>query len=290
VLHTREDMAADPTIRETIDVVYGHLPPEQWPTMPRLRWVQVTSAGVEGLVARPEVRDHPAMLTNARIHGEPIAEHIFGMLLMLVRKLHVAQAYQARGTWGKRGIGDAGILPGRTLGVLGLGAIGGRVAEIGACFGMRVVALRRQTGETPGVAHVYTPDEKLAFLAESDVVVNTLPLTPETVGFLDAEAIAAMTPGAILINIGRGKTVDTDALLAALHDGRLGGAGLDVTDPEPLPDGHPLWTAPNTIITPHYAGAHPEYNHNTEAVFLENLRRYRAGEPLTCLVDRAAGY
>ena len=127
---------------------------------------------------------------------------------------------------------------------------------------------------------MFTPEQKAEMFAQCDVLMLTLPLTPRTVGFIGAREFALMKPGTLLFNIGRGRLIDTGALLQALHDGTLGGAGLDVTDPEPLPPDHPLWDEPNVIITPHYAGLHPGYAEHAAAVFLDNLRRYLAGEPL----------
>ena len=137
---------------------------------------------------------------------------------------------------------------------------------------------------------MYTPEERLAFLGECDVVMNTLPLTAGTRGFLGRAEFAALRPGTILVNTGRGGTVDTDALLDALRSGHLGAALLDVTDPEPLPPDHPLWTTDNVYITPHYSGSRPDYGERADAIFLDNLRRYLAGQPLVNVVDKREGY
>jgi len=183
-----------------------------------------------------------------------------------------------------------GLLWGKTLGVLGVGAIGGHSAEVGKAFGMRVVGLRRGGGAHPAVERMYAPGERADFLAECDVVLNTLPLTDATRGFLGRAEFAALRPGAVLVNTGRGGTVDTDALLDALRSGRLGAALLDVTDPEPLPPDHPLWTTENVTLTPHYSGSRPDYDERAEAIFLDNLRRYLAGQPLVNVVDKREGY
>ncbi|MCA1596711.1 MAG: D-2-hydroxyacid dehydrogenase, partial [Chloroflexi bacterium] len=136
----------------------------------------------------------------------------------------------------------------------------------------------------------FQPGSLLEFLAQSDVVMNTLPLTPETRGLLGAREFAAMRKGSVLINTGRGATIRTDDLVTALAAGKPGAALLDVTDPEPLPADHPLWQMPNVVITPHYSGSHEMYAQRCEPIFLENLRRYLAGEPLTNVVDKEAGY
>ena len=274
-------------------IVYGGLSPEQIARAPKLRWLQTMGAGVEGLVRAPEVQNHPFVITNASgIHAEPITEHMFGMLLMVTRHLYEAREQQTTKKW--RGGYDFGanvtLLAGKTLGVLGVGAIGGHSAHVGKAFGMRVVGLRRGAEPHPDVETMYTPEQRLAFFAASNVVMNSLPLTDDTRGFVGASELAALPKGAIVINTGRGATIETDALLAALESGHLGAALLDVTDPEPLPPDHPLWTAPNVFITPHYSGSHPTYNERAGRIFLDNLRRFLNNEPLVNVVDKQEGY
>lgn len=279
-----------PEVLADAEVIYGGIGREQWAQATSLKWIQTTWAGVEGMLT-PEAKAHPAIITNARIHAVPIAEHLFGMLLMLTRGLNIAYRQQEQACWDGRLPGAQVVtLPGKTLGVLGLGAIGRRVAEIGAAFGMRVIGLRRHPGDVPYVAQVYTHKQQHEMLAQCDFIMNTLPLTPETIHFLGEAEFAAMRIGVLLFNIGRGKTIDTAALVRALQAGKVGGAGLDVTDPEPLPPDHSLWQMPNVIISPHYAGLHPEYAEKSAHLFLENLRRYLRGETLLNVVDKAAGY
>jgi len=281
---------AQPDLMGQIEIAYGWLSGDQIARATRLRWLQTGGAGVEGLI--PHVQSERLTLTNARgVGAAPITEHMFGMLLMVTRRLAQAWDRQKTGQWNGEGLGDrVGLLSGKTLGVLGVGAIGGHSAQVGKAFGMRVVGLRRGGGAHPAVERMYTPEERAAFLAECDVVMNTLPLTPATRGFLGRAEFDALAPGAILINTGRGGTVDTDALLDALNSGRLGAALLDVTDPEPLPPGHPLWTTENVYLTPHYSGSRPDYDARADAIFLDNLRRYLAGEALANVVDKAEGY
>ena len=279
-----------PDLMGQIEIAYGWLSGDQITRATNLRWLQTGGAGVEGLM--PHVQADTLTLTNARgVGAAPITEHMFGMLLLVIRRLAQAWDRQKTGQWNGDGLGDrVGLLSGKTLGVLGVGAIGGHSATVGHAFGMRVVGLRRNGGSHPAVERMYTPGERLAFLAECDVVMNTLPLTPATRGFLGRAELAALPPGAILVNTGRGKTVDTDALLDSLRSGHLGAALLDVTDPEPLPPGHPLWTTENVYLTPHYSGSRPDYGDRADAIFLDNLRRYLAGEPLVNVVDKAEGY
>ena len=259
-----------------------------------LRWVQSSSAGVERYLALPELRDNGRIvLTNMRaVHGPTIADHAFAMLLALTRDLpHYLNAAK-RGTWNRRGSGSEPIaLAGRTLLVVGLGGIGTEVARRGKGFGMRVLATRRSdTPPPPYVDRQGRPDQLLALLPEADVVALCVPLTKQTTGLIGERELGAMKPGAYLVNVARGKVVVTEALVKALQDGRLAGACLDVTDPEPLPSDHPLWSMPNVVITPHVSGRSALTGERRRTLYLENLRRFGAGEPLLNVVDKRAGY
>jgi phosphoglycerate dehydrogenase-like enzyme len=184
-------------------------------------------------------------------------------------------------------------LQGKTACIVGLGAIGTRCAQLARAFRMRVIAIRRRpetaAGDPVPADEVGGPADLVGALERSRVVMVVVPGTPATRGMIGLREMAVLR-GAYLLNAGRGPCVDTDALVEALRDGRVRGAGLDVTDPEPLPSGHPLWTTPNVIITPHYAGSHPGYDREAFAVFLENLGLYLRGEPLRGVVDKAQGY
>lgn len=280
-----------PDLLAQVEIAYGWFSREQIAQATGLRWLQVASAGVNGFLT-PEMQASDLVITNARgVHAAPITEHMFGMLLLQTRRLAQAWDRQKTHQWNGDGLGDqVSLLWGKTLGVLGVGAIGGHSAEVGKAFGMRVVGLRRGGGPHPSVERMYTPDERREFLAACDVVMNSLPLTEATRGFLGRDEFAALKPGAILINTGRGATVDTDALLEALRVGQLGAALLDVTDPEPLPPDHPLWTTENVVITPHYSGSRPDYGERADDIFLDNLGRYLAGQPLVNVVDKGEGY
>jgi phosphoglycerate dehydrogenase-like enzyme len=260
-----------------------------------LVWVHAGSAGVEGLLAIPKlVETDRIVLTNSRgVHGPAIADHAFAMLLALTRDLPFHLEGRAQGRWARQGSGQLRpvALQGRTLLVAGLGGIGTEIARRGHGFGMRVIGTRRSDDKSPDyIERVGKPSDFLTMLQEADVVALAVPLTPETSKMLDAKAFAAMKRGSYLINIGRGRLVDTDALLAALQSGHLAGAGLDVTDPEPLPPNHPLWKLPNVVITPHNAGVAELTTERGTALFLENLRRFDAGEPLLNVVDKRVGY
>jgi D-2-hydroxyacid dehydrogenase (NADP+) len=287
---TPAQIEAQPDLLGQVEIAYGWLGGDQLAKATRLRWLQTGGAGVEGLI--PHVQTADLILTNARgVGAAPITEHMFGMLLMVTRRLAQAWDRQKTRQWNGDGLGDqVGLLFGKTLGVLGVGAIGGHSAEVGKAFGMRVVGLRRGGGAHPAVEKMYTPGERAAFLAECDVVMNTLPLTGATRGFLGRAEFAALRPSAILVNTGRGGTVNTDALMESLRSGRLAAALLDVTDPEPLPPDYPLWTMENVYLTPHYSGSRPDYGECADAIFLDNLRRYLAGRPLINVVDKREGY
>ena len=290
---TEHEFRARPAYLDEADVLYTQrIAPEQVAAAQRLRWVQTFGAGVEWLLT-PNLRQREDLVvTNSSgIHAQPIAEHVFGLVLMFARQLHRAVRQQAERKW------DAGALhpgvtslSGATLGIVGLGAIGRRIAVIAGAFGMRVIALKRTTASSPGVERVFGPGQAVPFLKEAEYVVNTLPLTPQTRGYFGPQQFAAMRSDAVFINIGRGATVQTDALLHALNSGSIAGAALDVTDPEPLPADHPLWAMDNVILTPHYAGAHPGYVQRASAIFLENLARFVVGGELTNVVDKHAGY
>ena len=262
---------------------------------PQLVWVQAHSAGVDRYLSIPELmHEDRIVLTNLRgVHGPAIADHVFAMLLTLTRDLPVHLAGRAEGRWRREGSGvlRSIALRDRTLLVVGLGGIGTEVARRGHGFGMRVIATRRSDDPAPDfVERVGRSPDLLAFLAEADVVVLCVPLTPETEQLFDREAFSAMKRGSYLVNIARGRVVDTDALLDALRSSQLAGACLDVTDPEPLPADHALWQFPNVVITPHVAASAELTEERAWELFRENLRRFDAGEPLLNVVDKAAGY
>lgn len=288
---TPEELQARPERIAEIEIAYGGLGRDRFAEAVSLKWYQTWGAGVNGLIT-PEIWERDLIITNASgIHAEPITEHMFGMLLMVTRRLAEAWDQQKSRRW--RGYdfgGRVDLLAGKTLGVLGVGAIGGHSAQVGRGFAMRVLGLRRTGEPHPSVDEMYRPDQRREFFRQCDVVMNSLPLTPNTQHFMDWDEFAALPDGAIVINTGRGATINTDALIASLRDGRLGAALLDVTDPEPLPSDHPLWTMECVYITPHYSGSHPGYQPRARRIFLENLRRYLDGEPLHNVVDKREGY
>ncbi|MEL6907828.1 MAG: D-2-hydroxyacid dehydrogenase [Planctomycetota bacterium] len=270
-----------------------HCTPEFLAAAEQLAWVQSPSAGVAWLLERDGIENERIVVTNMQgVHGPAIAEHVFGMLLALTRDIGFHQRPEQRGAWERGGSGrDAIALSGRTMLVVGLGGIGREVARRAHGFDMEVLATRRSRAEPPAyVDRLGTADELDEMLPLADVVVLCVPLTDETAGMIDADALAAMKAGSYLVNIARGRVVDTDALVASLRSGRVAGACLDVTEPEPLPPGHPLWDMPNVVITPHVASRAALTGERRSALLAENLRRFGAGEPLLNVVDKAAGY
>lgn len=283
----REDLDSDDGLLDRIDVLYGWGVHRLLAHAGRARWCQTVSAGA-GWTQHPEIVNHPAVVTNVHIYDESIAEHLFGLLLVLVRRLDVAVRNQEAHEW--KGPGEVGVLKGRTAVVVGCGSIGRRCGQLAAAFGMHVLGIRRAAKPAPHVEAVFGVDRLLDTLCRADVVFNLLPGTRETHHLLGAEALAALPRGALVLNAGRGTTLDTDALIEALRSGQVGGAGLDVTDPEPLPADHPLWDAPNVVITSHYSGSSIGNARRADEVFLENLRRFVADQPLINVVDKKWGY
>ena len=286
-----DEVTADSDALKQVEIVYGGIKAEWREQATRLRWLQTSGAGVNGLIT-PDILASDLIITNASgIHAEPITEHMFAQLLQFIRRLYLAWDQQKVRKWDAGPMrARVGMLSGMTLGVLGVGSIGGHAAKVGQGFDMRVVGLRRTGLPHPHVEHMYAPDERKEFFAQADVIMNSMPLTEKTRGFVGWDEFAAMKSSAIILNTGRGATINTEALMAALREGRLGGALLDVTDPEPLPEDHPLWSMENVHLTPHYAGNHPTYDERAGAIFLDNLERYLEGRPLRNVVDKQEGY
>jgi D-2-hydroxyacid dehydrogenase (NADP+) len=287
---SEQEIAADPGLVGQVEICYPRLPSELWKTAGRLRWLQATSAGVDNLLALPEAREHPALITNVHIRAHCISEHLWGMALMLTRNLHKSLRAQDEGTWQTAQVSDGvATLAGRTLCIAGLGVIGTHCAALGRVFGMHVIGISRHAHPNSSVDEVVGPDKRREAFERSRVIMLILPDTSETKGFVGKPELDAMK-GAFLLNAGRGGSIVTDELVTALQDGRVRGAGLDVTDPEPLPTGHPLWSLPNVIITPHYGGVHPGYDEEAFTVFCSNLERWVRRQPLQHAVDKTAGY
>jgi phosphoglycerate dehydrogenase-like enzyme len=278
------------------DVLIGLCTPDIVARGTSLKWIQLLNAGADSCATIPQVAQRGILVTNLqRIQGPHMAEHAIALLLALARSLPVYSAEQQAGEF-TRGFRELRAerpveIEGKTLLVVGLGGIGTEVARRAAALGLHVIATRASRREGPDyVEYVGLAEEYRTLAQRADVVVNSTPLTPDTRGMFDAAFFAAMKDSAYFINIGRGESVDTAALTAALVAGQLGGAGLDVTDPEPLPPGHPLWSMQNVIITPHIATSSDFRSDRTVTLVAENVRRYLNGARVLSVVDLAAGY
>jgi phosphoglycerate dehydrogenase-like enzyme len=242
-----------------------------------LRWVQSGSAGVES-PAFYDLLKRGIRLTNAAgIHAEPIAQYVIMQMLNRIKRTRAHLDLQAAHRWESIGGGE---LSGLTVGIVGFGGIGRAVARLARAFGMRVVGSRRTLIEDPALDRLYAPEQLDALLAESDFVVLAAPESEQTRGMIGAAALDQMRPKALLINVARGGLVDEEALIEALRRKRIGGAVLDVTATEPLPETSPLWDLPNCVITPHDSGFSPLALERTLGLFLDNFGRFRRGEPL----------
>jgi phosphoglycerate dehydrogenase-like enzyme len=278
---------------DRIEVAGGWFPADLLPQASNLRWYQQWSAGADWLLRHPQAAEADFILTNTSgIHAVPITEHVFGLLLCFGRELGRALRAQEDHEWiPQRDHPELFELAGKTMVLIGVGAIGTRIAQVAGAMGMEVLGVRRDpTKEVAGVASMWGPDELLDLLPRGDVVVLTVPLTEETRGMIGRAELEAMGETATLINVGRGGTVDENALVDALRNGQIGRAALDVFEDEPLPDDSALWDVENLTITSHYAGVTPHYHERALDVFLDNLERYCAGEDLHNVVDKDAGY
>ncbi len=260
-----------------------------------LRWAHTGSAGV-GAALYPEMLASDVVLTNsAGIMGAPIAETVIAMALYFARGLDLALASVRERRWLKDAIYEPTSpvreLGGATMGIVGYGGVGREVGARARALGMRLLATKRTPGPAPEGGELLLGDAGLRrLLAESDYVALTLPGTRATKALIGREQLALMKPGAVLINIARGSIVDEPALIEALREGRLRGAGLDVFAREPLPPESPLWEMPNVLVTPHVSAVSPLYWQRQTELIVENVARYLAGRPLLNVVDKARGY
>lgn len=259
-----------------------------WPQARAVRWVHAGWAGVDRLLF-PELVASDAVLTrSAGIYGNSLAEYALAAMLYFAKRIPELMAYQRARVWRKITPTD---LRGKTLGVVGLGDVGTAVAEKGKALGMRVIGLRRTGGEPPACVDAVLPLAGLdQLLAAADYVVLCTPLTAETRGLIGERELALMRPGAVLVNIARGGVVREEALLAALREGRLGGAAVDVFEEEPLPPDSPFYDVPNILISAHTVDTVPGWEERVVALFVENFRRYVDGAPLLNVVDKRRGY
>ncbi|MFN6035514.1 MAG: D-2-hydroxyacid dehydrogenase [Dolichospermum sp.] len=255
---------------------------------PSLRWHHAPNAGVNHILT-PKYLERDLILTNgAGVHGIPIAEFVITYLLAYSKRLPSLYKLQNEHNW-QRGLPIQELF-GKTLLIIGAGGIGQEIAVRAKAFGMRIFGSSRHPKPVPNFDKVVGANEWKELLPESEFVVIAAPLTLETKGMIDMETLGLFRPDSYLINIARGEIVEESALTKALQEGWIAGAALDTVFTEPLPAESPLWTLPNVFITPHCSGNSPRVKERTLALFLDNLTRYRQGQPLRNVVDKTAGY
>lgn len=272
------------------DAIFGTINPELFRAAKKLQWVQVYSAGVENY-RWPEFVNSNVTLTNCKIiQGPEIADHAFALLLSLTRDLNqiiprLRNGEQPRGAYHPVELRD------KTALVIGVGGIGSQIAQRAHAFGMKVIGVDpKDMPLNPYVSRMVAPDRLDTVLPLADVVFISAPLTPQTQGMIGAKQFSLMKQGAYFIAVSRGKIYNTDALVKALDERRLSGAGLDVTNPEPLPKNHPLWQFDNVVITPHIAGQSDGIRRRQMELWKENIARFGRGEPLLNVIDKVKGY
>ncbi len=291
-----------------IEVLYTFpVPADILERAPNLRWIQLHSAGADHLLGTSVWRSDVLITTASGVHATTIGEFVMALILALSYRVPRMVGYQKQATWpqGRWDLFARRELRGQTIGIVGYGSIGREVARLAQALGMRVLAVKRDptdradhgwrlpgTGDPDGSIpeRYYAPDQLLEMLPECDFVVLAVPMTDTTQRLIGEVELRAMKPTACLINIARGGVVDEPALVRALQEGWIAGAGLDVFGQEPLPADSPLWRLDNVILSPHVAGFTLDYDRWATNLFAENLRRYLAGEPLLNLVDRERGY
>lgn len=272
------------------------LRPEQFVLARQLQWIHAPTAAVHQFLFT-ELLNSSVVLTNSReVHGPVVAEHVMALILALAKKIPQAAELQQKGIWGQEAMWKNGPrlreLAGATLGLIGVGSIGQRVARMASNMGMRVIAVREhvEKGRPEGVEAVFAPAALDDLLCQSDYVVVAAPLLTATDRLINADRLAKMKSEAYLINVGRGPQVDEAALATALLNRQIAGAALDVFEHEPLPADSPLWRVPNLLITPHTAGLTDKLWHRHYELFSDNLRRYLLKQPLRFVVDKHKGY
>lgn len=274
-----------------VEAIIGNLNPALLADCHKLEWLQISSAGADKYL---KVLPENVIITNSTgAYGVPISEYMMAMLMMPMKNLHIYRDNQRQHLWqaDKKSV----KLFGSTVLIVGLGDIGTQFAKRIKAMGTKVIGIRRtNTSEKPDfVDEIYTSDMLNEVLGKADIVAITAPGTAQTSHMFGVEQFALMKSGAFIINVGRGTIIDTEALCSAIENGKIGGAALDVTDPEPLPTDHRLWELPNVIITPHICGEWKEqetFERVVETVAAENLKNYSAGKPLKNIVDRQTGY
>lgn len=278
----------DDVLVERSEVVAGHLSPAQLGRAQLLRWNHLWTAGADADLTPGMLACDVCLTCSAGNEAVPLAEHALLLMMMLDREVPRWVSAQQDRRWDRYPHGE---LAGKTVAIVGLGHVGADLALKCAAFHMRVLGLRRSSDSpVPGVARVYRAEAIAEVASEADYLVVTAPLTDQTRGLVDARVLGAMKPTARIINVSRGEIVDSQALLDALRESRIAGAGLDAHDEEPLPADSPWWTAPNVVVTPHNGATTPQTPERGLEIFIDNLQRYASGEPLRNVVDKRSGY
>lgn len=270
-----------------VEVLAGWKPGGLLGRMPKLRWIQAMTAGVEAWIDAPGLRDDVALCCARGSHRHSMSENILGALFHLTKPYMAVALDQKQSRWTRR---QSKLLAGQTLGILGLGAIGQELALKAAALNMHVIGTKRSPAPVEGVEEVYAGDETDEVLHQSDFVVLLMPATAVTDNFINTARLKAMKPTAWLLNFARGSLVADDDLIAAVKNKTIAGAVLDVFREEPLPATHPFWTTENILVLPHIGGGHAGRGAVVAEIFAENARRFLAGEPFATEVDRARGY
>ena len=296
VIHRESYEGIEEHLRDAEVIFTISLRPEQFAVTRKLQWIHAPTAAVHQFLF-PELINSDVILTNStEVHGPVVAEHVIALIFALAKKIPQAAISQQKHVWGKEAMWIEGYRPreiaGATLGLIGLGSIGRRVAKMASALGMRVIAVREHVEKevSPGVELVFAASELDKLLGQSDFVVVAAPLISATQGLMNAERFRQMKPEAFLINVGRGPQVDEAALADALCRRRIAGAAIDVFEQEPLPPDSPLWDLDNLLITPHTAGLTGKLWDRHYELFSGNLRRYLLNEPLLHVVDKHTGY
>lgn len=293
ILQVREDIKITENLEEA-EIFFGwHISREEFRSAKNLKWIQITSAGVDNILFEELINSDVIITTASGVHPKPIAEHVFGLILAWTRRINVSLKGKMERRWNRNEIEWCDELTNKTIGIIGYGKIGQEIGRVAKCFGMKVVGVKRNLNKRD--INFY-PDELISFkemekaLRKADVVVLSLPLTSETKDLIGERELKMMKKEAILVNIGRGKTIREDALVKALREGWIQCALLDVFYEEPLSPENPLWELDNVIITPHIAGMTPYYDERLVQIFSYNLKIYPDVEKMLNVVDKEIGY
>ncbi len=272
------------------EILFGDIPRDQFLRMPQLRWVQISTVGADRFLYPELLHSDVTLCCSRGMHKFQMTELLFGLMIGISRKLFAYHDLQKESEWTTALIKESDVIAGKTLGIVGLGSIGGTMAKVGKSFGMKVIGTKRTPRPVEFVDEVLAPSQLEQLLKNSDHVVNVTPLTPETTRMFGEKEFTAMKANAVFYNFGRGASVNAEALMKALERGTIKAAALDTFEEEPLPKNNPLWNAKNIIITPHVGGPIPHYYHLLTELFIDNLKRFLDGTPFMTAVDKAKGY